>query len=311
MVTIFFRTSMWTFRLEPLRGRKLPDEPNQRTASMRRLMSDAFDLLCNLRGIGWSWSHSLRIPQETRDVTSTPSFLFSTFFWFLRDVIAFDFCHYIVQWFSPNTIGSPQGGTIYEPSLPPLPRYVRSTVISFFGGWAIYISINAMYNLGTLIGIIVFGQAPTQWPPISDQPWRATSLNQFWAIRWHQLFRDIFTRCGSTPLTYIAGRVGGVIGAFLVSGLIHDVGCWGMGRGTDFKSISGFFIMNAVGVILEHVYKSITGKRVGGFAGWVWTCAWLVGWGGMLVDAWMSRGVGGSVFFPFSWRPSFFVLGPF
>lgn len=310
MVLIFFRACMWTFRLEPLRKLN-PEQPNHGKPNKCQLMSDAFDLICNLRGIGWSWSHGLRIPQETRDLASTPSFLFTTLVWFLRDIIASDFCHYIVQSFSPNTFGSPKGGTIFDLSLPPLSRYVYSTLITFFSGLTVYLSIDGVYHFATLIGIIVFQQSPTQWPPISEQPWRATSLNQFWARRWHQSFRSVFIGIGGKPLTYIAGRAGGVVGAFLVSGLLHDIGCWGMGRGTDFKSISGFFIMNAIGVIFEHLYKSITGKRVEGFTGWIWTFAWIVGWGSMLIDAWMSRGLAGSVFYPSSWRPSFLVLGPF
>lgn len=308
MITVVFRVGIWTFRSEPYQRHK---RAHNRTAySTSDIASDAFDLAFNIRGIGWSWSQGLCVPEETRDVTSTRSFLLSTFQWFLQSFVGFDFCHYGVQWFSPETIGSPEGGTIYDPGLHPLTRYTRSTFITLLGGLTIYLAIDTMYNFMTLLGVIVFRQSPTQWPPVSNRPYWATSLNQFWTVRWHQAFRHIFIECGGKPLTYLAGKVGGVIGVFLISGLLHDIGCWGMGRGTDFKRISGFFIMNAVGMVIERVYKSITGKRVEGLLGWIWTVTWILGWGGMLVDAWMIRGLAGSMFVPPHLRLPAIVLGP-
>src|SRR6266511_860192 len=174
MATMVFRVGIWTFRLEPYQRHK--GSHNRTAYSTSDIVSDAFDLIFNLRGIGWSWSQGLCIPEETRDVTSTRSFLLSTLQWFLQGFIAFDFCHYGVQWFSPKTIGSPTGGTIYDPTLHPLTRYTRSTLITLLSGFITYLAIDTMYSLTTLLGIIVFRQSPTQWPPISNRPYFATSL---------------------------------------------------------------------------------------------------------------------------------------
>ncbi|KAF9007609.1 membrane bound O-acyl transferase family-domain-containing protein [Cyathus striatus] len=264
----------------------------------------------NLRGCGWSWCKGLYLPQEKRPVSSKAAFILATLSSFISHLVLGDIIHYSVQWFSPSTIGSAAGGTIYDATLPPVTRYIRSTVITFLAGMTIYSAIQTAYDGLSLIGIIFFGQKPSQWPPIFDAPWCATSLGEFWAKRWHQLFRDNFISIGAKPFTLLGGRAGGVIGAFYVSGLMHDMGMWGMGRGVDFRRVGGYFVVNGFGVLVEQGWKKLTGKKVGGMVGWIWTMLWVISWGNMLVDAWCSRGLAGSKFFPQSLRPTDYIFGP-
>jgi hypothetical protein len=114
---------------------------------------------------------------------------------------------------------------------------------------------------------------------------------------------------GARPLSLLVGRVGGVIGAFSVSGLLHDLGLWGMGKGLELQSVGGFFVMMGVGVVLEGMWKKSSGKMVGGWFGRLWATTWLIGWGHMLIDAWSRRGLVGSVFFADSVRPSKYLIG--
>ena len=302
MFALSLRALVWTFRIDPY---------TRSTGSKRKSLSqdiwfDAFDLLFNLRGIGWSWPQGLRVPQETRNLTSTKRFLLTTLQWLVQDIIAFDFCLYTIQAMLSKSIGYPTV-SIFDPSIPPLLRYVRSTIITIFMAILIHLGIRNHYNLVTLIGITVFQQPPSLWPPVSDRPYNATSLTQFWNTRWHQSFRDIFIQCGGRPLAHFLGKTGGILGGFLISGILHDIGCWGMGRGPDFKSISGFFLMNGVGIILERVYKTLTGKQVGGFAGRIWTFSWLLIWGSLLIDAWCKHGLGATTFWPTHLSPTFHV----
>jgi hypothetical protein len=96
---------------------------------------------------------------------------------------------------------------------------------------------------------------------------------------------------GSKPLSVLFGPIGKVFGAFLLSGLVHDMGLWGLGRGSDFLSVGGFFLMMAVGVVLEGVWRAVSGRQVNGRLGWAWTVIWTVGWANLLIDAWYRRGV--------------------
>jgi Membrane bound O-acyl transferase family len=317
MVTIVLRTIVWTFRVEPLSLIKplppltngihksiSPDANSEKHAEgLTTTAWNALDLMFNLRGIGWTWSKGLRFPPETRPTNSTPAFLLATMISFVQHVILLDGLQYIVQSFSPSTFGSPAGGTIFDPSLPPFHRYARSSLITMLSGLVIYCAIRLCYDFCTLCGIILFRQYPAQWPPIFNQPWQSTSVSDFWAKRWHQVFRDSFMFVGGRPMDFFAGRLGSVIGVFFVSGLLHDLGLWGMGRGTDFWHVVGFFSIMGVGVVIEAVWRNTSGTKVHGWIGWAWTMLWVIGWGNLVVDAWLRSGLAGSIFMPESRRP--------
>jgi hypothetical protein len=317
MTILATRVVIWTFQTEPYRRLKTPWNPTAIDPSRlddslgpKQTVVDAGDLIFNLRGLGWNWSHGLHIPPETRPTSSRSAFLSVAFLDFLFWMFLWDTFHYSVQWFSPLTIGSPTGGTIFDAAMPPLQRYLRSSVITLLSGATVYCAITAVYLFFTICGVLIFRHDPLQWPPIFHAPWFATSLNDFWSRRWHQIFRDSFVSFGGKPLFLLFGRAGGVLGAFLVSGILHDFGTWGMGNGGDFRCIAGFFVINGIGMILEHTWKRITGSPVGGYFGKLWTLLWLVGWGNMLADAWARKGLIGSVFFPDNIRPTRNIFGP-
>jgi hypothetical protein len=264
---------------------------------------DAVDLLFNLRGCGWNWSNGLYIPPRTRP-ESTPGFLGMTLLSAIWNGLMIDALLYIIQSFSPSTFGSPAGGTIFDSSLPPYLRYTRSSFISLLSCFIVYTAIQGFYDIFSLIGVLLFRQYPSQWPPLFHEPWFSTSLSELWGKRWHQIFRNSFICIGSRPLFLLIGPVGKVMGAFLVSELLHAFGLWGMGRGTEFWSVGGYFLVMGIGVILEDMWKKASGTRIGGITGWVWTIVWAVGWSNILVDAWFRKGLAGGIFFPPSYRPS-------
>ncbi|PPQ91017.1 hypothetical protein CVT25_013942 [Psilocybe cyanescens] len=296
MLTLAIRVTIWTFQLEPYK----------RFKSSGSVALDALDLFFGLRGIGWSWSTGLKVTKDHRNTAHTPSFLLSTFFSLIINYSLFDFTLLAVQSF--GSLSSPTGASIFDPSLAPIPRYLRSSFITFIAGLVVYHSIQMLYFFITLFSILLLRHTPEQWPPIFDQPWFTTSLNQFWSSRWHQLFRHNFIAFGGYPGFFLAGRFGAVGGAFLVSGLLHYWGLWGMGRGTDFYSVAGFFLVMGVGTTLEYAFKTATGRRVRGFWGWLWSILWILGWGNMLVEAWLIRGLAGSAFQPQNTRPSIMIV---
>jgi hypothetical protein len=65
------------------------------------------------------------------------------------------------------------------------------------------------------------------------------------------------------------------------SGALHDFGMWGLGKGMEPRTVTGFFLLMSVGTALEYGFKQATGHRLGGLWGWVWS----VGWGTMIIDA--------------------------
>ena len=43
-----------------------------------------------------------------------------------------------------------------------------------------------------------------------------------------------------------------ILDFFFLSGVLHTLGLWGMGRGGEFIKVTGFFMMMAVGILLEY-----------------------------------------------------------
>ncbi|KAF7773265.1 hypothetical protein Agabi119p4_5432 [Agaricus bisporus var. burnettii] len=308
MVVAALRCITWSFQRRPyerlyrIPGIEKNKEPNR--------LWDTLDLLVNLRGHGWNWSRGIKIPQEYRQTHSRTAFLLKTSVDLLVNLLISDHLHWVVQWFGPTTIGDPLGGTIHDHTLPPTQNLLRLIFISLLSGLTVCSSMQAAYHALTLLGVGIFNQHPLQWPPMFNSPWLATSVTDYWSMRWHQLFRDIFVSVGGNPFYMLLGRAGGVMGAFMISSILHDVGLWGMGRGSEFSSMGGYFLVQGLGIILEHTWKYFTGIRVGGFAGRVWTFIWVVVWAPVIVDAWCRKGLCASAFYPHEFRPSYFTLGP-
>jgi hypothetical protein len=265
--------------------------------SLPGALLNACDLTSDFRGINWSWSQRFSIPKETRPTTSTSVFIAHTIISAVVHFIIFDASVHVVRSFSPSTFGCPDGGSILDVSLPPFARYARSSVITVLSGIMFYAVIQWIYDVNTVNVILLFRQSPSQWPPLFDAPWRATSVSDFWGKRWHQLFKSSFVQIGVKPLPVFMGKAS-ILGAFFVSAILHDWGMWAMGRGSYFGRVGGFFGMMGIGCILEDVFHRISGTKVQSWWGWLWTMAWIVGWGNWLVDTWARTGLLGSTIMP-------------
>ena len=116
--------------------------------------------------------------------------------------------------------------------------------------------------------------------------------------------REVVLNLGGQPLNHLFGRFGGLLGAFLVSGVIQVVDLQSLGRGGSSVAIIGFWVMNGVGVVLERVWSQTTGRQVGGVLGWMWTFGWLALWGVWVVDEWAKAGRFGAFILPGELEPS-------
>ena len=297
MVDLVLRSVAWTFAKKPLRRYDLsPDGALvERPLSFPSALLDGFDLLFNLRGIGWSWSPFRRM--STRSM-SIPAVLAKV----LLKLVVFDVAHYLVQYNRPS-VDAPAGDTIFDPALSPVPRCAWAVFYTACGGLMVYTNVDALYYIAALVGRILLRQPAWRWPPLSDHPWKATSITEFWSFRWHQFFRHVFVVFGAVPGGLLLGRPGALVGAFAVSAVLHDLGLWGLGRGTEFHTVGGFFLLMGVGAGGELGFRKLTGRRVGGLWGWAWTMVWTIGWGSMMIDAWARRGMIASDFFPYGLRP--------
>ena len=320
MFTISTRSTAWafarrTFTRLPLRelgtsaikGRDR-NIPVQHEVSLSVAMWNACDLLVNHRGIGWIGPPKMPIPTPYFRVESRVTFFFLSLGRVVLLVVLNDILGRYVGSFGLDSLRAPNGGTLFDPSLPPLERYTKSSLITLAAAFSAYLVISTIYHLQAALFTLLFQQYPSQWPPFFDAPLLSTSLTSFWSTRWHQLYRESFVEVGSRPLEVYFGRVGRILGAFTVSGILHDVGMRGMGRGANTLEVMGFFLLHAVGMIMEYAWKRATGKHVGGIIGFVWAFSYLIVTGSIFMDVWARKGLLGFDFGPDAWSPTALFL---
>jgi Membrane bound O-acyl transferase family len=105
--------------------------------------------------------------------------------------------------------------------------------------------------------------------PIMRQPLRSQSLGEFWGRRWNLGFRKLSHSLVFRPLQKHLGVVPATLGAFLASGLIHDL-VISVPAQAGYGLPTAYFLIQGCGVIAE---RSETGKKIGlghGSRGWLW-----------------------------------------
>ena len=283
MFSISINTLPWTFAKKPL-VRHLRPANSSPSAIM-----DALDLASNFRGHGWNWSGGLPIPRETRP---TNRIAFASYA--LLSVVIQAFIgaavYQAMHLFTTGVAFNTEVPTIFDKTLPFIARYIRASIISALAAWVTYSGMQLKYNLLAVIGILLFRQDPAQWPPIFDSPWWATSLNDLWSRRWHQVYRHTFLVV-AYPFSVAFGRVGGIVGAFLASALFHHVMMATFECRPEFWRMLIGFGMMGLGMLAERAFYKLTGRKVDGVVGWIWTMMWLLLWGNVIVDGFARAGM--------------------
>ncbi|KAF8999248.1 hypothetical protein BDZ89DRAFT_726549 [Hymenopellis radicata] len=264
---ISFRMIVWAFaKKHYTRVGKGRDPSKSRPIS--QVLWDAGDLCFNFRGIGWDWSKRYATIKPVPYLPSDPkkrtrAFLWYNFTGFMRTGLIFEAAHYL-------------NAHLFDENFPvPIPLAVKRYIQVMLYPIAVYGSLEAEHRIVQLIAVLIFRQAPDEWPPLYNSPWRSTSLSELWNVRWHQAYRDMLSNTGGVALGYPLGRVGYVLGAFIASGVYHDIGMWSIQRERGMCCfLSPMFILNGVGVVVEHLFTKVTGRRVGGVAGWLWWVTW-------------------------------------
>lgn len=281
-----------TTQLDKLDGEnRLKEKISNEKKSLTEALSEATQLMLTVRGIGFRYGRKIPLPEETRPLQKTP-FLRKTFFMALRSYIAFDIIEFMLKFTPP--LRTPDGGTMYIQSLPFLQRIIFATTIHILSGIFIIHTLQAGYYLASLISVGILNQSPSLWPPLFDHPLSSESLQQFWGQKWHQLLRHTFLVTGGYPCGWLGQkiglpRVGLLFGTFLASGLFHEIPFY-MIRG-HFNWITPlFFLSQGFLIYLEHVWTSVTGRKVHGWCGRLCVYFSLFFLAQPLVNSWHMRG---------------------
>lgn len=291
MLYIPLRATEFTFASEPYRRLRLNKSKmtesqgnDNDSRGLYQLFQDALELTFNQRGLGWSWSRNPFPDLPSQSLTNLARSL-------LLRILTVGIAFFCAQYSHP-VVDAPEGVTIFDPTLPPLKRYTCAVYTTLIVGTVGYCAIDIAYLSAAVSACVLLGYSPSQWPPPTNRPWLSTSIADFWGNRWQRFIRRVLFAVGSKPLIPLFGRPGAVMGAFILSSIFHDWSMYGLGRGTEFRTVGMFFVMMGVGVLMEGVWENWLGMgKVRGWKGWAWTMVWTVGWGMGLVDAWVRKGL--------------------
>ncbi|KAF9237190.1 hypothetical protein BU15DRAFT_63356 [Melanogaster broomeanus] len=286
-------TAQEPYQRIPTDGKLLSESQGNRdkanSGSIVTALWNAWDLLLNVRGVGWNWSRGVVLPKPAFEIRSRTGFVLWSAVRFAFHFLAFDAVVQVLHMISPEDFASSTGASIYDPSLPPVWQLLRCVAISTLVMLMACFMMELCHILLAILFVTVFQQHPSQWPPLFDSPWLSTSVSDFWGRRWHQMIRHTLLMVAGRPFNFLFGRLGGVLGVFLLSGLVHDVDHRSWGRGGNFVVVVGFFTMNGVGVVLERVWKGSAGGLLGDLGVDV-DLSWMTLWAVPLVDEWGKVG---------------------
>lgn len=111
---------------------------------------------------------------------------------------------------------------------------------------------------------LAWQRAGVRAAPIMRNPLAATSLAEFWGVRWNRGFSDLARECWFKPVAARHGAVAGTLVVFFVSGLLHEAVISLPARG-GWGGPTAYFTTQALALLLE---RSAAGKRLGLGRGW-------------------------------------------
>jgi Membrane bound O-acyl transferase family len=165
----------------------------------------AFDLLTSQRGASWStnreWNWS---PRRFHSWTPPPSgqFVKAGIRAMLVQYLLVDLLDTIIKSRSWDTTARYPVSSLSVLEQPIFPMCIC-------GG--AFLTIDFAYTALSTVCVLC-GSSPDSWPPMFDSPFSCTSLSDFWAHRWHWMFRRVFDRlsipfvCIMVPIIRFAGK---------------------------------------------------------------------------------------------------------
>jgi alginate O-acetyltransferase complex protein AlgI len=111
--------------------------------------------------------------------------------------------------------------------------------------------------------------------PLFRAPLAASSLSEFWGRRWNLAFAEMTALGVYRPLTRVAGRRVALLGAFLTSGILHELAISVPVR-AGFGLPLAYFSLHGLLVGVERLLER-RGRPVASWGPWrhVWTLGWL------------------------------------
>lgn len=131
---------------------------------------------------------------------------------------------------------------------------------SILGGWLGMIGLVLVLHFGTFHLIaLAWQQAGIPVKPIMQRPLASRSLSELWGRRWNLGFRKLSHTWVFQPLQKRYGVAAGTLGAFLFSGLLHDL-VISVPAHAGYGLPTAYFLAQGLGVLVE---RSVRGQSMG------------------------------------------------
>jgi alginate O-acetyltransferase complex protein AlgI len=139
------------------------------------------------------------------------------------------------------------------------------------GGWAGMVGLVLFLHFGTFYLIaLAWQRSGIPVKPIMQRPLASRSLSELWGKRWNLGYRKLSHTLIFLPLQKRFGLAAAALGAFVASGLLHDL-VISVPAGAGYGLPTAYFLAQGLGVLAE---RSEAGRRFalgGGTRGWLWT----------------------------------------
>lgn len=284
--------------------------------STKERLAYAFDYSTSLRGtswfqgVYWDWApKALVVPPAERKTFVRQALRQLVAQYMLVDVL--DTLNKSLPWSSSPSPVHP---------ITSLPLFLQ-VLFSFSVCLGTLLAIVTIHTIIALISVTFLGSPPEAWPPMFAQPLGATSLADFWARRWHAIFRRVFARLSLLVVLLVPERLKNVrivlraVVIFALSAMLHVLIMYRLQlvhpipHQNQFldPSILAFFLAQPVGLALEAliVQPSVRiacrrNRRWEDALMRVWTWTFMLWAGRFWSDVWVKRGL---------WGPEEHVVG--
>lgn len=143
--------------------------------------------------------------------------------------------------------------------------YIHPKVVSLLYVMYLYIQLELLLAIAATMAKVLLGQ---ELEPQFNEPYLSTSLQDFWGRRWNLMVSSILRLAVYEPTGNIASdlvgrkwvRIPAVMGTFFVSGIMHELMFFYLGRDKLTLELTCFFLLHGLCLIVEGVLK----KRFGG-----------------------------------------------
>lgn len=139
-------------------------------------------------------------------------------------------------------------------------EYIHPHIVLVAYCCLVFLMIEILVELSSLL---MHGLLGLELEPPSDEPYLSASLQEFWGRRWNltvnSILRETVYRPVRSAAATVLGRdlaaVPGLLAAFVVSGLMHELLFWYVTRATPSWETTMFFVVQGACVVLEFGMK--------------------------------------------------------